>query len=81
MINVYSNNFRKILSYFFPMLIYHHLYFFEMSGLESVFVFLSFCCIMIWLANINGYGLNYDFNSLNSTLKTAKADASSGSIA
>lgn len=52
-----------------------------MSGLESVFVFLSFCCIMIWLANINGYGLNYDFNSLNSTLKTAKADASSGSIA
>lgn len=53
----------------------------EISGLENVFVFLLFCCYMVWPANISGYGLNYDFYSLKPTLKTAKATANSGSTA
>lgn len=53
--------------------------FLEISGIENMFALLLLCCIMILLANINRYYLNYDFYSLNTAQKTAKVNANSGS--
>lgn len=53
--------------------------FLEIRGIENMFALLLLCCIMILLANINSYCLNYDFYSLNTALKTAKVNANSGS--
>ena len=52
--------------------------FLEIRGIENMFALLLLCCIMILLANINRYCLNYDFYSLNTALKTAKVNANSG---